>query len=65
MGRALVRPGGDLLVINLLRVEKARDEAKELPGQVSVRSFSVYCLMVLPPNFFKSSILISSSCSLS
>ena len=31
MVRGLVRPGGDLLVISLFRVEKAREEAKELP----------------------------------
>ena len=35
----MVRPGGDLLVINLFRVEKARDEARELPGKVSVISY--------------------------
>ena len=64
--RGLVRGGWDLLVISLFNVEKARDEARELP---TVRRYQFYDGVrlgpFLPPNFFKSSILISSSCSLS
>ena len=41
--RGLARAGWDLLVINLFSVEKARDEAKELPTvyTLSVTSESV------------------------
>ena len=34
--RGLARGGWDLLVISLFSVEKARDEAKELPGVVTL-----------------------------
>ena len=36
VGRGLVRPAWDLLVINLFSVEKAREEAKELPTVITL-----------------------------